>query len=52
MVEAKQLLDFIPALQSFAGIKSNTIKFKGINRLAAAEWDVDINLVKFNYNRQ
>lgn len=37
MVKAKQLLDFIPALQSFAGIKSDTVKLKGINRLAAAE---------------
>lgn len=43
MVEAKQLLDFIPAVQSLAGIKSDTLKLKGINRLAAAERGVDIN---------
>lgn len=38
----KHLLDFIPALQSFAGIKSDTIKLQVINHLAAAERGVDI----------
>lgn len=42
MVKAKQLLDFIPVLQRFAGIKSDTVKLKGINCLAAAERGVDI----------
>ncbi len=42
MVKAKQLLDFIPVVQSFAGIKSDTVKCQGINYLAAAERGVDI----------
>lgn len=42
MVEAEQLFDFIPAVQSLAGIKSDTIKLQGINRLAAAERGDDI----------
>lgn len=42
MVEAKQLLDFIPVAQSFAGIKSDTVNLKDINRLATAERGVDI----------
>jgi len=42
MGKAKQLLDFIPVVQRFAGIKSDTVKKQGINRLAAAERGVDI----------
>ncbi len=42
MGKPKQLLSFIPAVQSLAGIKLDTIKFQGINHLAAAEQDVDI----------
>lgn len=38
----KLLLDFIPAMQSFAGIKSDKVNIQGINRLAAAERDVGI----------
>lgn len=38
----KQLLDFIPAVQSFAGIKSDTVKLYGINHLAPAERGVGI----------
>lgn len=44
----KLLLDFIPAMQSFVGIKSGTVNIQGINRLAAAERGVGINSVKFN----
>ncbi len=36
------LLGFIPAVQSFAGIKSDTVKSQGINCLAAAERGVGI----------
>ncbi len=42
MVKRKKVLGFIPAVQSYAGIKSDTVKKQGINRLAAAERGVDI----------
>lgn len=38
----KLILGFIPAVQSFAGIKSDTVNIQGINRLAAAEQGVGI----------
>lgn len=45
----KLLLDFIPVLQSFVGIKSDTVNIQGINRLAAAERDVGIYFTEVQF---